>query len=204
MSCRVAVNLVGGHDRPPSRRVDRGPARSSRGSRLDPRRAGLEDLLNDLLDPFLDGRLGDGRPAVGQDLVQVRAQAESIAVVDRRQVVAARGESIEGRLHVADVEIRLGDGQADLGRGRLGLGLTTVGLEQDDRRHLLVKSGLLDRILRVAVESERVGLFLAGDVGGDRSFQVIVAELLEQCRAEVGIVDRGGSQPDQRVAVSAL
>ena len=164
----------------------------------------LKTSYDHLLDPFLDGRLADGRPAVGQELVQVGTQAEPISVVDRRQVVAACGEGIEGRLHVADVQVGLGDGQADLGRGRLGLGLTAVGLEQDHRRGLLMKAGLLDRVLGLTVEPEGVGLLLARDVRGDRAFQVVVAQLLEERRPEVGVFQRRGPQPDQRVAVGTL
>ena len=73
------------------------------------------------------------------------------------------------------------------------LRLPAVGLEQDRRGDLLMQPGLLDRVLGLAVEPQGVGILLARDVGRDRPFEVVVAELLEEGGAEVGVVQAGRS-----------
>ena len=201
---RVAVDLVGGHDHQRQGGVIGNLAGLVGEVDAIQGWAGLEDLLDDLLDPLIDGWLGDGCPAIGQQLVQVGSQAEPIAVVDALQVVTASAQAIENGLDVADVQVRLGDGQADLGQGRLGSGCAPVRLEEDHRRHLLVEPLLLDLVRGLAVEPEGVGVFLAGDVGRDRAFQVVVAELLEHRGPEIRVFNRRGAKADQWIASGPL
>jgi len=60
---------------------------------------------------------------VREELVQIRPQAKVVAVLLDREVVAGGCERLDHGLDVADVQIRLPQGEADLGeRGLLLLG----------------------------------------------------------------------------------
>src|SRR5208337_5344199 len=160
---RVAVDLVWGHDHNRQGGVIGNLASLVGEVDAIQGRAGLEDLLDNLLDPLIDGWLRDGCPPIGQQLVQVGSQAEPIAVIDAFQVVTASAQAVDNGLDVGDVQVRLGDGQADLGQGRLGSGCSSVRLEENHGRHFLVKPLLLDLVCGLTVEPDGVGLFLAGN-----------------------------------------
>jgi hypothetical protein len=66
-----------------------------------------------------------------------------------------------------------------------------------------MQSGLSDLVRCFCIQTQRVRVFLAGDVGGDGWFQPLFAQLLEHRRAEQGIFQRSRSQCNQRVLVSA-
>ena len=149
-------------------------------------------------------RVETPRAAVCQELVQVGAHAEPVAVVIRRQVVAAIAQGFEGQLGVGDVLVGLGDGQSDLGDGRLILRGPAVGLEQDRRGDFQMEPCLLDRVLGFVVESQGMGVLLARDVSRHRAFKVVVAELLEEGGPEVGIIEGSGPEPDQGIAMGTL
>src|SRR5258707_15313827 len=72
--------------------------------------AGAEDLLHVCSHPFLNRGPGNARAPVGQYLVQIGLEAESIPVLLRREEIADLGERIEALLDVADVDRRLTHG----------------------------------------------------------------------------------------------
>ena len=109
--------------------------------------AGGEDLLDFLADALLSGCGLDGGAAVSKALVEVFLEAEAVAVALDREVVGCLGEGLQGGLDVADVEARLGDGEADFGLGGLALGLAAVGLEEDGGGDFAVEPGVLDGVL---------------------------------------------------------
>ena len=84
-------------------------------------RAFAEEVLGRLPDAVLDGLGRDGPPAGHENLVQVRSQAEPVAVPVPIQVVAGRGEAFEHGLDVGHVDVGPADGGANLGERGLGL-----------------------------------------------------------------------------------
>src|SRR5208337_503648 len=79
---RVTVDLVGGHDHKRQGGVIGNLARLVGEVDAIQGWAGLEDFLDDLLDPLSDGCLQDAYQPIGQQLLQVGSQAAPIAVVD--------------------------------------------------------------------------------------------------------------------------
>ena len=166
--------------------------------------AGGEDFLDFLADALLSGFGLDGGAAVGEPFVEVFLEAEPVAVALDREVVAGLRERLQGGLDVADVEARLGDGEADFGLGGFALGLAAVGLEEDGGGDFAVEASVFDGVLGFGIEPGGVGAFLAADVSRDRAFELGLAQLLEDGRAEHGVFERGGTQADEGVFVAAF
>ena len=166
--------------------------------------AGGEDFLDFLADALLGGFRLDGGAAVGEPFVEVFLEAEPVAVALDREVVGCLRQRLQGGLDVADVEARLGDGEADFGLGGFALGLAAVGLEEDGGGDFAVEAGVFDGVLGLGVEPGGVGAFPAADVGRDRAFELGLAQLLKDGRAEHGIFEGGGTQADEGVFMTAF
>src|SRR5262249_49861617 len=141
-------------------------------------------LLDLLPNDLVDGRCADASSSIGEKLVEVRLEAKTVTVLLRGQEVAAIREGIQALLDVADVEARLGYGEANLRKRGLPALLPSVRLEQDRGRDLAVEPGLLQLWRGLGVEAQRVCVVFAGDVGGHRGLEPGLAELLEESCAE--------------------
>jgi hypothetical protein len=72
--------------------------------------AGREDFLDLGANLLPDGWRSDAGATIGQELVEVRLEAEPVAVAIRVQVVAAIREGFQALLDAADGEPGFGDG----------------------------------------------------------------------------------------------
>ena len=167
-------------------------------------RAGGKSLLHFAADALVDARWRDVGPPIGQHLVQVGRQAEAVLVAIDEQVVARGRERFQHRLDVADVQIGFGDRQADFRHRGFGAQRAAVRFKEDRRGRLAMQPRFLDDVDGFTVEPHGKRVGLAADVGGHRAFQPCFAQLLEERRAEEGIVERRRAQADQRIAVRAL
>ena len=146
----------------------------------------------------------DVRSAISITLVQVLLETEVIVVALNREIVAGISKGFEDRFYVANVELWLGNRQADLGTSGFCTGHTAVRFKEDGCRHFPVQPGFADRFHRFIVQANGMGVLLTADVGGDGGFKAMLSELFEHRSAKLGVVQGRCADADERVAVAAL
>ena len=165
----------------------------------DPRALG-EDLPHLRPGMFLHVGGVQGRPAVGEEAVEVGLGGESVLVSFDGQVVAGVPEDLDGGLGVPDVESRLPHREADLRQGGPLPDQPPAGLEEDGGGDLPVDARPTEGLRDLGVEALGEGL-LTGDVGDDRRVQLLAPQLLEHGGPEELVVQRRRAHAHQRVRV---
>ena len=167
---------------------------------IHPFAAALEQIERGVLDTVFNVLLLNRAPARDQHLVEIRAQAEPVAVAIPVQVETLGRETLQHGFHIGQVEIGMADRRPNFGhRGfHPGLALPAVTLEEDRCGDPLVETGFLDRVYRFPVQADGMSLLLAGNIGRDRYAELLGTELLKQRITEGLIRERRGTEGDQR------
>jgi len=151
---------------------------------------------------FADGMF---RSPIRQKSVQVGLHAEVITIALDREVVAGGPQGLQDGLHVADVEVGLGDVEPQTPEQSASSRVCPpLGLEEDRRSYLPVKPRFLDGATASLSMRTANGFLLSADIRRNGSLQPALPELLEGGGAKHGIIQRGCAEPEERIFVGAL